>query len=170
MATSGGPPRLGRAEVALLTVAVPTLAHQLDHVLRADASGWPFTRDLTWFTASLVVHPALVAGLNGRAIDFAKLGALYPARGSLAGTAARPPSLGRRLDQSRHPDRPLALVRVRLVDPTRPPQRFLGPRQPRPVVHVSPGRNVVLVRFGTDYNYDNRRTCLPGWPAAYERN
>jgi CubicO group peptidase (beta-lactamase class C family) len=77
MATSGGPPRLGRAEVALLTVAVPTLAHQLDHVLRADASGWPFTRDLTWFTASLVVHPALVAGLNGRAIDFAKLGALY---------------------------------------------------------------------------------------------
>jgi len=58
-------------------VAVPTLAHQLDHVLRADASGWPFTRDLTWFTASLVVHPALVAGLNGRAIDFAKLGALY---------------------------------------------------------------------------------------------
>ena len=47
-------PRPGSAEVALLIVAVLILAHQLDHVLRADASGWPFTRDLTWFTASLL--------------------------------------------------------------------------------------------------------------------
>jgi hypothetical protein len=56
-------PRPGSAEVALLIVAVLILAHQLDHVLRADASGWPFTRDLTWFTASLLVYPALTAGL-----------------------------------------------------------------------------------------------------------
>lgn len=54
-------PRPGRSEVALLTVAVLTLAHQLDHVLRADASGWPFTRDLTWFTVSLLLYPALLA-------------------------------------------------------------------------------------------------------------
>ena len=47
----------------LLTVAALTLAHQLDHVLRADASGWPFTRDLTWFTDSLLVYPALIAGV-----------------------------------------------------------------------------------------------------------
>jgi len=32
-------PRPGRAEVALLTVAVLTLAHQVGHVLRADSSG-----------------------------------------------------------------------------------------------------------------------------------
>jgi hypothetical protein len=56
-------PRPGSAEVALLIVAVLILAHQLDHVLRADASGWPFTRALTWFTASLLVYPALTAGL-----------------------------------------------------------------------------------------------------------
>jgi hypothetical protein len=56
-------PRPGRAEVALLTVAVLTLAHQVGHVLRADSSGWPFTRDLTWFTASLFVYPALLAAL-----------------------------------------------------------------------------------------------------------
>ena len=54
-------PRPGRAEVVLLTVAALTLVHLVDHVLRADASGWPFTRDLTWFTASLLVFPALVA-------------------------------------------------------------------------------------------------------------
>jgi beta-lactamase family protein len=44
-------------------VAALTLVHLVDHVLRADASGWPFTRDLTWFTASLLVYPALLAGL-----------------------------------------------------------------------------------------------------------
>jgi CubicO group peptidase (beta-lactamase class C family) len=56
-------PRPGRVAVALLAVAVLTLVHQVDHVLRADASGWPFTRDLTWFTASLLLYPALLAGL-----------------------------------------------------------------------------------------------------------
>ena len=49
-------------------------------------------------------------------------------------TSSSPP-LGRRLDQGRHPDRPLAPVPVPLVDPTRyrPRQRLLGPGQPRPV-------------------------------------
>jgi hypothetical protein len=56
-------PRPGRADLALLAVAALTLVHLVDHVLRADASGWPFTRDLTWFTASLLVYPALLAGL-----------------------------------------------------------------------------------------------------------
>ena len=40
-------------------------------------------------------------------------------------------------------------------------------------VYVSPGRNVVLVRFGTDYTTGRTttgRTCWPGWPAAYEQN
>lgn len=56
-------PRPGRADLAPLAVAALTLVHLVDHVLRADASGWPFTRDLTLFTASLLVYPALLAGL-----------------------------------------------------------------------------------------------------------
>jgi hypothetical protein len=47
----------------VLAVAALVLVHQVDHVLRADSSGWPLTGDLTWFTASLLVYPALLAGL-----------------------------------------------------------------------------------------------------------
>jgi hypothetical protein len=59
-------------------VAALTLAHLVDHVLRADASGWPFTGEVTWFTASLVLFPVLVAGIL----------LLRPAA---AGERARPP-------------------------------------------------------------------------------
>ena len=41
----------------LLTVVALTLAHHVDHVLRADNSGWPFTPDVTPFTLSLLVYP-----------------------------------------------------------------------------------------------------------------
>jgi hypothetical protein len=41
----------------LLTVAGLTLAHHVDHVLRADNSGWPFTPDVTPFTISLLLYP-----------------------------------------------------------------------------------------------------------------
>ena len=34
--------------------------HHVDHVLRADNSGWPFTPDVTPFTISLVVYPIFV--------------------------------------------------------------------------------------------------------------
>jgi len=41
----------------LLAVVGLTFAHHLDHVLRADNSGWPFTPDVTPFTISLLVYP-----------------------------------------------------------------------------------------------------------------
>jgi CubicO group peptidase (beta-lactamase class C family) len=55
--------RLGQGEVAVLVVAGLVLVHQVDHVLRADASGWPFTAGVTWFTATLLLYPALVTGI-----------------------------------------------------------------------------------------------------------
>jgi hypothetical protein len=54
---------LGPGEVVVLVVAGLLLVHQVDHVLRADVSGWPFTGQVTWFTASLVLFPALVAAI-----------------------------------------------------------------------------------------------------------
>jgi hypothetical protein len=50
-------------KVLVPVVAVLVLMHQLDHLLRGDVSGWPFTAEVTWFTASLLLYPALLAGL-----------------------------------------------------------------------------------------------------------
>jgi hypothetical protein len=44
----------------LLGVVVLAFLHHVDHVLRADNSGWPFTSDLTPFTISLLVYPIFV--------------------------------------------------------------------------------------------------------------
>lgn len=52
---------LSRGELALVAVVVLALLHHVDHVLRADNSGWPFTPDVTPFTISLVVYPVFVA-------------------------------------------------------------------------------------------------------------
>jgi CubicO group peptidase (beta-lactamase class C family) len=77
----------------------------------------------------------LQAGLNGRAVDFAKLGAVYLHGGVWRGRQLVP----RRwvADSTRADTRtdPSSRVPVRLVDPTRdrPRQRLLGPGQPRPV-------------------------------------
>jgi hypothetical protein len=106
---------------------------------------------------SVAVPGVLVlrAGLNGRAIGLAKLGAPHLHPGRLAGTDARAAGLGGRVDQGRQRHRPLPHLPVRLVEPTRhrPSQRLLGPRQPRPVIYLSPHHNLVLVRFGTDYHH-----------------
>lgn len=53
--------RLTRGEIALVAVVALALVHHVDHVLRADNSGWPFTPDVTPFTASLLVYPIFVA-------------------------------------------------------------------------------------------------------------
>ncbi len=53
--------RLTRGEVALLGVLSLALLHHVDHVLRADNSGWPFTSEFTPFTVSLVVYPIFAA-------------------------------------------------------------------------------------------------------------
>jgi hypothetical protein len=44
----------------LMGVVALAFLHHLDHLLRADNSGWPFTPDLTPFTISLLVYPLFV--------------------------------------------------------------------------------------------------------------
>lgn len=44
----------------LVGVVALAFLHHLDHVLRADNSGWPFTSDVTPFTVSLLVYPIFV--------------------------------------------------------------------------------------------------------------
>ncbi|TKD52912.1 hypothetical protein [Sphingomonas baiyangensis] len=43
------------------------LAHHVDHVLRVDHSGWPFTPRVTPFTFSLAAYPVLLFALLGPA-------------------------------------------------------------------------------------------------------
>ena len=52
--------RFTPGEWILLGVVALAVLHHLDHVLRADNSGWPFTPDLTPFTISLLVYPIFV--------------------------------------------------------------------------------------------------------------
>jgi hypothetical protein len=54
------PGRLTPGEWMLLAVAALAFLHHVDHVIRADNSGWPFTPDVTAFTISLVVYPILL--------------------------------------------------------------------------------------------------------------
>jgi hypothetical protein len=44
----------------LLGVVALAFLHHVDHVLRADNSGWPFTSDVTPFTISLLVYPIFI--------------------------------------------------------------------------------------------------------------
>ena len=52
--------RFSPGEWMLLGVVALAFLHHLDHVLRADNSGWPFTPDVTPFTISLLVYPIFV--------------------------------------------------------------------------------------------------------------
>jgi hypothetical protein len=52
--------RFTRGEWILLGVVGLAFLHHLDHVLRADNSGWPFTPEVTPFTVSLLVYPIFV--------------------------------------------------------------------------------------------------------------
>ena len=52
--------RFSPGEWMLVGVVALAFLHHLDHVLRADNSGWPFTPDLTPFTISLIVYPIFV--------------------------------------------------------------------------------------------------------------
>jgi hypothetical protein len=47
-------------EWMLLGVVSLAFLHHIDHVLRGDNSGWPFTPDVTPFTISLLVYPIFV--------------------------------------------------------------------------------------------------------------
>ena len=57
---------LSRGEQMLLVVLILAALHQVDHVLRADNSGWPFTADVTPFTISFIIYPLM-------ALDFGYL-------------------------------------------------------------------------------------------------
>ena len=57
---------LSRGEQMLLVVLILAALHQVDHVLRADNSGWPFTPDVTPFTISFIIYPLM-------ALDFGYL-------------------------------------------------------------------------------------------------
>src|SRR5215217_1865639 len=57
---------LSRGEQMLLMVLALAALHQVDHVLRADNSGWPFTPDVTPFTISFIIYPLM-------ALDFGYL-------------------------------------------------------------------------------------------------
>jgi hypothetical protein len=52
--------RFTRGEWMLLGVVALAFLHHVDHVLRADNIGWPFTPEVTPFTASLLVYPIFV--------------------------------------------------------------------------------------------------------------
>jgi hypothetical protein len=52
--------RFTLGEWMLLGVVALAFLHHIDHVLRADNSGWPFTADVTPFTISLLVYPIFV--------------------------------------------------------------------------------------------------------------
>jgi hypothetical protein len=52
--------RFTPGEWMLLGVVALAVLHHLDHMLRADNSGWPFTPDVTPFTISLLVYPIFV--------------------------------------------------------------------------------------------------------------
>jgi hypothetical protein len=68
-----GPRRFGPGEVALLVAVALAVAHHLDHVLRADYSGWPFTSQVTAFTASLLLYPVLAAAFLLRRRPWARV-------------------------------------------------------------------------------------------------
>jgi len=52
--------RFTPGEWMLLVVTALVFLHHVDHVLRADNSGWPFTSDVTPFTISLLVYPIVL--------------------------------------------------------------------------------------------------------------
>jgi Domain of unknown function (DUF4386) len=54
------PGRFTPGEWMLLVVTALVFLHHVDHVLRADNSGWPFTSDVTPFTFSLLVYPIVL--------------------------------------------------------------------------------------------------------------
>ena len=63
VATEPAAPLRGRftlGEWMLVGVVALAFLHHIDHVLRADNSGWPFTSDVTPFTISLLVYPIFV--------------------------------------------------------------------------------------------------------------
>jgi len=56
-----------RTAVIIIATIIVGLLHHTDHVLRVDHSGWPFLRDVSPFTFSLIAYPILLFALLGPA-------------------------------------------------------------------------------------------------------
>lgn len=53
--------KLSRSEVLLAATVVIGFLHHVDHVLRADHSGWPFTAEVNPFSFSLLGYPLILS-------------------------------------------------------------------------------------------------------------
>lgn len=53
--------KLTIAEKLLAIATGLGMLHHIDHILRVDHSGWPFSPDVTPFTYSLIVYPIILA-------------------------------------------------------------------------------------------------------------
>ncbi|MEH2026191.1 hypothetical protein [Nostoc sp.] len=53
--------KLLRSEVLLAVTLTCGFLHHIDHILRADRSGWPFISEVTPFTFSLLVYPLFIS-------------------------------------------------------------------------------------------------------------
>ena len=119
--------RFTPGEWMLLGVVALAFVHHLDHVLRADNSGWPFTSDLTPFTISLLVYPIFV-------LDFLLLRPAVGAGGVGGRSVRRPPGDPRHRRAARRPVRHLGQPeqfgspRPWPAEPAR--HRLAGPRSP----------------------------------------
>ncbi len=60
----------------LWAIAVFALLHHVDHVLRADSSGWPFQPEVTPFTFSLLIYPVLLTDFLVRNRPWLRVGLL----------------------------------------------------------------------------------------------
>ncbi len=52
-----------RLYALILITSVMTLGHHIDHIIRGNHIGWPFSGTITPFTFSLAVYPAVLLGL-----------------------------------------------------------------------------------------------------------
>src|SRR5687767_12575091 len=53
--------QFGRSEKLLLLGLIVGVIHHVDHVLRADHTGWPVVPQVTPFTFSLLVYPIFLS-------------------------------------------------------------------------------------------------------------
>ena len=60
----------------LVGIGLLGLLHHADHVLRADHSGWPFQPEVTPFTFSLLIYPALLIDYLVRKNPWIRVGLL----------------------------------------------------------------------------------------------
>lgn len=80
MATNNPNPKkqltLPRSEVLLAVIVVLGLLHHIDHILRFNHSGWPFTPEINPFTFSLLVYPVLLTVFLARSYPWYRVGAV----------------------------------------------------------------------------------------------